>query len=212
MASDAKQFELGFGLEERDRAATKLGERRFAGLAVWQLIVGALVLLGVVWAMWTTREVLALRQHKVVSVRLSALVNRFALAESRSGDDQDKVVARTHAFMSALDQALNARSKAGEVVLVGEAVVSSSSDDITAAVAADVARQVPMPAELPLPPRAAVAPVPTTPPIASVATLPGAPGAGGSNLATGAGFGPAPAGGQVGGADLSGEGAVNEQQ
>ena len=108
--------------------------------------------------MWTTREVMQLRAHKVVSVRLGELVNQFALAEARSGDDPDKVTARTRAFMEALDKTLKARSADGAVVLVGEAVVSSSGDDITAAVAADVAKLVPMPMAQAMPARLPVAP------------------------------------------------------
>lgn len=130
----------------------------FGGFSLAQIVIGALVLLALVWAMWTTREVLALRKHTVVSVRLGELVNQFALAEARSGDDPDKVTARTRAFMAALDRALKQRSANGAVVLVGEAVVSSSSEDITRAVAAEVAGSVPMPVAQALPPRIPVAP------------------------------------------------------
>jgi hypothetical protein len=152
--------------------------RSFAGYSIGQIVVGGLVLLGLMWAMWTTREVLALRQHKIVSVRLGELVNRFALLEARSGDDSERVVARTRGFMVALDKALKDRSTAGEVVLVGEAVVSSSTEDITAAVAADVAKVVPMPVALALPPRTAVAPVVSAPVTAS----PGFGGIGGTGV------------------------------
>jgi hypothetical protein len=158
MATDAAQFDLGLdppAIHEEPEAA---GRSTFAGLTVVQILVGALLLLTAIWAMWTTREVLALRQHKVVSVRLGELVNQFALAEARSGDEPDKVTVRTRAFMMALDHALKERSAAGAVVLVGEAVVSSSSEDITASIAADVASHVPMPVAQALPPRLPVAP------------------------------------------------------
>ena len=81
------------------------------------------------------------------------LRNQFALAEARSGDEPDKVTARTRAFMEALDKALKARSADGAVVLVGEAIVASSGEDITAAVAADVAKLVPMPIAQAMPAR-----------------------------------------------------------
>ena len=162
MAADAAQLDLGV-----DHASTMVkpsGSRpkTFAGLTLTQILIGGVLLLTVIWAMWTTREVLALRQHKVVSVRLGELVNQFALAEARSGDDPDKVTARTRAFMMALDHALKQRSAAGAVVLVGEAVVSSSTEDITASIGADVAKRVPMPVAQALPPRLPVAPTPSS--------------------------------------------------
>lgn len=162
MATDAAQLDLVL-----DRANPPMNEsdprpKTFAGLTLAQILIGGVLLLAVIWAMWTTREVLALRQHKVVSVRLGELVNQFALAEARSGDDPDKVTTRTRAFMVALDRALKQRSAAGAVVLVGEAVVSSSSEDITASIAAEVARHVPMPVAQALPPRLPVAPTPSS--------------------------------------------------
>ena len=162
MATDAAQLDLGL---DHANTPVKLSDPRpksFAGLTLAQILIGGVLLLTVIWAMWTTREVLALRQHKVVSVRLGELVSQFALAEARSGDDPDKVTARTRAFMMALDHALKQRSSAGAVVLVGEAVVSSSSEDITAAIAAEVAKRVPMPVAQALPPRLPVAPTPSS--------------------------------------------------
>ena len=161
MVSDAAQLDLGLDRTETPGETNAPRPRTFAGLTVTQILIGGVLLLTAIWAMWTTREVLALRQHKVVSVRLGELVNQFALAEARSGDEPDKVTARTRAFMSVLDQALKQRSAAGAVVLVGEAVVSSSSEDITASIAADVAKHVPMPVAQALPPRSPVAPTPS---------------------------------------------------
>ena len=161
MATDTVQLDL-----DLDRASAPVKDsaprpKTFAGLTLAQILIGGVLLLTVIWAMWTTREVLALRQNKVVSVRLGELVNQFALAEARSGDDPDKVKTRTRAFMVALDRSLKQRSAAGAVVLVGEAVVSSSSEDITASIAADVSRHVPMPVAQALPPRLPVVPTPS---------------------------------------------------
>lgn len=132
----------------------------FAGLTWSQLVFGAIAVFAAIWAMWMTREMLVVRAHKVVSVRLATLVNDFAMTEARSGDPEDKAAARTKAFMAALDASLKKRSDAGAVVLVGEAVISSSVEDITAAVAADVRAAVPMPIALVMPPS-----VPTQGPI-----------------------------------------------
>ena len=164
MATDASQFsfdeQMGFAPDSAAEPPARAAKpaRGFAGLSAAQLIAGALLLFAAIWAMWTTREVMQLRAHKVVSVRLGELVNQFALAEARSGDDPDKVTARTRAFMEALDKTLKAHAAGGAVVLVGEAVVSSSGDDITAAVAADVAKLVPMPMAQAMPARLPVAP------------------------------------------------------
>lgn len=160
MATDALQLPLETSDPEQSAPIEIKRTRSFGDLSPLQMLVGLLFLIASIWAMWATREVLQLRSHKVVSVRLGELVNQFALAEARSGDDPDKVTARTRAFMEALDKALKARSADGAVVLVGEAIVSSSGEDITAAVAADVAKLVPMPvaqampARLPVPPQA----------------------------------------------------------
>lgn len=153
MATDASQLSFDAMTQAQSGPVQIKRARTFAGLTPPQMIVGLLVLVASIWAMWTTREVMQLRAHKVVSVRLGELVNQFALAEARSGDDPDKVTARTRGFMEALDKALKARSADGAVVLVGEAIVASSGEDITAAVAADVAKLVPMPIAQAMPAR-----------------------------------------------------------
>lgn len=158
MATDASHLSFDAMPPAQTRPAQIKRTRTFAGLTPPQMLIGLLVLAASIWAMWTTREVMHLRAHKVVSVRLGELVNQFALAEARSGDDPDKVTARTRAFMGALDKALKARSADGAVVLVGEAIVASSGEDITAAVAADVAKLVPMPVAQAMPARLPVAP------------------------------------------------------
>lgn len=159
MASDAGQLSFDPSIVPAPAPMTEKRVRGFAGLSTGQIGAGLLLFGAVIWGMWATRELVELRSHKVVSVKLGELVNQFALAEARSGDDPDKVTARTRAFMQALDMALKARSQDGQIVLVGEAVVASPGEDITEAVAADVLRQVPMPVAQALPPRQPVAPV-----------------------------------------------------
>ena len=158
MATDTAQLAFDVGLPALPSRAEAKPPKVFAGLTRSQILVGALLLMASIWAMWTTREVLHLRDHKVVSVRLGEIVNQFAIAEARSGDDPDKVTARTRAFMAALDKALKARAVDGTVVLVGEAIVASSGEDITAAVAADVTKLVPLPVAQAMPPRLPVGP------------------------------------------------------
>ena len=158
MATSADQLAFDMGLPASPPITEAKPPKFFAGLTHGQILTGVLLLFAAIWAMWTTREVLQLRAHKVVSVRLSEIVNQFAIAEARSGDDPDKVTARTRAFMAALDKALKARAVDGTVVLVGEAIVASSGEDITAAVAADVTSLVPLPVAQAMPPRLPVGP------------------------------------------------------
>ena len=158
-ATDTRQLSFDDQLRNARHRDVAKQPTVFAGLSVIQIAGRLLILAGLIWGMWATRELVSLRQHKVVSVRLGELVNQFALAEARSGDEPDKVTARTRAFMAALDHALKARAQNGQVVLVGEAVVASSGEDITAAVASAVAREVSMPVAQALPPRQPVAPV-----------------------------------------------------
>jgi hypothetical protein len=196
VATDAAPSELTPMARGHEPGQAATPAKGFAGLSRGQILVGLLLLSALIWAMWTTRELLHLRQHKVVSVRLGELVNQFALAEARSGDDPDKVTARTRAYMAALDSTLKERSEGGAVVLVGEAIVSSSGEDITAAVAADVAKLVPMPVAQALPPRMPVAPV--SGPTASPAGGVGQAFLGATGLATSSGAGPTSIGGEQG--------------
>jgi hypothetical protein len=219
MATDASQFDSDTATAARAPESELKPGKGFAGLSRGQILVGVLLLFASIWAMWTTRELLRLREHKVVSVRLGELVNQFALAEARSGDDPDKVTARTRAYMQALDSALKERSQDGAVVLVGEAIVSSSDEDITAAVAADIAKLVPMPVAQALPPRMPVAPTsgPTASPggvgqalLGAMGSSPAAGAAPTSGIEQGAGYGPSPY--QQGAPDPSGsQGGGNAQ-
>lgn len=132
--------------------------RRFAGFTLNQLGAGVLIVVAIVWAMWATRQLLAVpAREKIVTVRLSGLVTDFVSAAARSGEPEAQLAQRTQAYMVELQKALNARSDAGEIVLVGEAVVSSSVEDITPAIAAEVAKVVPFP--VPAPASNATAPI-----------------------------------------------------
>lgn len=125
----------------------KPAARGFAGFTLPQLFLGVLLIAFALWAMWATRELQALHaaRNKIVTVRLSSLVSDFVGAAARSGEPEDMLAKRTRAYMGELQKALKARSDAGDIVLVGEAVVSSSVEDITPQVAAQVAKVVPLP-------------------------------------------------------------------
>jgi hypothetical protein len=155
----------------------------FAGYTAAQLLIGAALVLALVWAMWVTKVVTAEKPQHIVKADLSRIVGEYVQAQARSATPPDQVQAQMRAFMASLDTELQRRGAAGQVVLVGEAVLSKSVPDITA----DVARAVyasgvkaPMPAtpaqmgsmmqgQVPVAP--AIAPVET----AQVAPVPAAP-------------------------------------
>lgn len=120
----------------------------FAGFTRWQILAGLLLLATFVWAMWVTRQVSA-RQDHIVSVRLSDLVGEYVEAQRYSASPPERVKAEMQAFMASLDKELARRSAGGDVVLVGEAVLSKNVDDITDTVKKAVyASGVPVPKRL----------------------------------------------------------------
>lgn len=143
--------------------------RRFAGFTLGQLVAGILIVAALVWAMWATKQLLAAPdRQKIVTVRLSGLISDYVGAAARSGEPEQMLAKRTQAYMAELQKALKARSDAGEIVLVGEAVVSSSVEDITPSVAAEVAKVVPFPVARPIDPAAPSMQVPMAIPGAAV--------------------------------------------
>lgn len=132
----------GLGLSpDRDpspvRAPARATKRRavFAGYTMPQLVVGAAVLLALVWAMWISKAVMAEKPQHIVKADLSRIVGEYVQAQARSATPPEQVQAQMRTFMAALDTELQRRGAAGQVVLVGEAVLSKSVPDITADVA-----------------------------------------------------------------------------
>ncbi len=110
----------------------------FAGYTASQLLIGAALILGLVWAMWVTKLVTTEKPQHIVKADLSRIVGEYVQAQARSATPPDQVQAQMRTFMALLDTELQRRDAAGQVVLVGEAVLSKSVPDITA----DVARAV----------------------------------------------------------------------
>lgn len=125
---------------------------KFAGFTYAQLLVGAVCLAAVIWAMWASARIFALEERRVVSVRLASIVNDFVAAEARSGTPPEELETQTREFMTALDTVLKKRADAGQVVLVGEAVIASSVPDVTNDVVSDLSRLVKMPVAVSMPP------------------------------------------------------------
>jgi hypothetical protein len=121
----------------------------FAGYTAAQLLIGAALVLALVWAMWVTKVVTAEKPQHIVKADLSRIVGEYVQAQARSATPPDQVQAQMRAFMASLDTELQRRGAAGQVVLVGEAVLSKSVPDITADVAKAVYAsgvKAPMPA------------------------------------------------------------------
>jgi hypothetical protein len=119
-------------------AATARRKTVFAGYTASQLLIGAALVLGLVWAMWVTTLVTTEKPQHIVKADLSRIVGEYVQAQARSATPPDQVQAQMRTFMASLDTELQRRGAAGQVVLVGEAVLSKSVPDITA----DVARAV----------------------------------------------------------------------
>ncbi|WP_031439156.1 TrbI F-type domain-containing protein [Sphingomonas sp. FUKUSWIS1] len=121
----------------------------FAGYTAGQLLIGAALVLALVWAMWVTKVVAAEKPQHIVKADLSRIVGEYVQAQARSATPPDQVQAQMRTFMASLDTELQRRGAAGQVVLVGEAVLSKSVPDITADVAKAVYAsgvKAPMPA------------------------------------------------------------------
>lgn len=110
------------------RAARRIG---FGGFTRQQMVLGLIALALAIWGMWVTRALTAPKQDHIVSARLSALVGDYVEAQRYSGSPPDRVQAEMRAFMASLDKELQRRSAEGQVVLVGEAVLTKNVPDIT---------------------------------------------------------------------------------
>lgn len=142
----------------------------FAGYSWPQLVTGAALLGVAVWGAWATREIMGLRERKIVAVSLAAMANDFVMAEARSGNSLEQTSADTQHYLGVLQTVLQERAARGETILVGEAVVSASAPDITPEVREAVGKRI---LANPAPRLSAAAP----------AIPPGAPSAGASPAA-----------------------------
>lgn len=120
----------------------------FAGFCARQILLGGLALAALVWGMWVTRAVLSPKQDHIVSARLSSIVGEYVQAQTRSASPPGQVEAEMRTFLASLDKALQRRGAGGQVVLVGEAVLTKNVPDITDSLKAAVyASGVPHPGQ-----------------------------------------------------------------
>ena len=114
--------------------------RTFAGVSYPVLALLVVMLALLIWAGWTTRELLALKRHRIVSVSLSTLISDFVIAESRSGGSAEQTSARTKFYIAATQSAMKQLSADGTTILVSEAVMSNSVPDYTPVIKAAVVK------------------------------------------------------------------------
>ncbi len=115
-----------------------LQDRSFAGLPLPTVVLGVLVLLLALLSAWQTREILALRSHKTVSVSLATLVRDFIGAEAHNGGAPETSAMRTKLYLAATQASIRELTEQGNTVLVSEAVAGNSVPDVTPAVKADI--------------------------------------------------------------------------
>lgn len=111
--------------------ARRVKRATFAGFTRTQILGGLLVLGALVWGMWVTKTLVAPKQDRIVSARLSSIVGEYVQAQARSASPPAQVEAEMRKFMASLDHELERRSSGGQIVLVGEAVLTKNVPDIT---------------------------------------------------------------------------------
>jgi hypothetical protein len=103
----------------------------FAGYTAAQLLLGLVILALAIWAIWVTRTLMMPREQHIVRADLSRIVGEYVTAQSRTLTPPERVQTEMKQFMSSLDAELGRRGAKGQVVLVGEAVLSKGVPDIT---------------------------------------------------------------------------------
>ncbi len=127
----ADQPELDLPPPAATPVVARRAHRGFAGFSRAQLLLGLALILALVWSMWVTKALIAPREEHIVKASLSNIVGEYVSAQARSASPPAQVEAEMRAFMSSLDHELQRRSASGQVVLVGEAVLTKNVPDIT---------------------------------------------------------------------------------
>ncbi|RVT39604.1 type-F conjugative transfer system protein TrbI [Sphingobium algorifonticola] len=128
----AEQPELDFPAPPASPPAPARTRRTFfAGFSRMQILGGLILLVAIVWGMWVTKLLVTPKQDHIVSARLSSIVGEYVQAQARSTSPPAQVEAEMRTFMASLDKELQRRSASGQIVLVGEAVLTKNVPDIT---------------------------------------------------------------------------------
>lgn len=116
--------------------------RSFGGFALHRIALTAGMAALALWNVWTTQQLLALKERRIVSVSLQALVSDFVAVEARNGGASDATTARTKAYLAAVERAIKDMARDGTTVIVSEAVVGNSVPDVTPALKARLDRML----------------------------------------------------------------------
>ena len=106
-------------------------KRGFGGFTRAQLVLGAALVVALIWSMWVTKALVAPREEHIVKASLSSIVGEYVTAQARAASPPAQVEAEMRTFMSSLKHEIQQRSAKGQVVLVGEAVLTENVPDIT---------------------------------------------------------------------------------
>lgn len=129
--ADQPQLDLPAPAAPARPTAVAPARRGFAGFTRAQLGLSVIVIAALLWSMWVTKTLLAPRDEHIVKARLAAIVGDYVAAQARSAAPPAQVEAEMRAFMASLDRELQRRGSRGQVVLVGEAVLTRNVPDIT---------------------------------------------------------------------------------
>ncbi|MBJ7499649.1 MAG: TrbI F-type domain-containing protein [Sphingopyxis sp.] len=105
---------------------------RVAGLSLGQIAAAVLAIAALVWAIWVTHAIVEpAKRQDIVAVRLSAIVGEYVQAQARSASPPARVEAEMQRFMATLEERVQERGAKGQIVLVGEAVLTRNVPDVT---------------------------------------------------------------------------------
>jgi hypothetical protein len=108
-------------------------------------LVAALVAAGPVGRLGDQERAGRTRPPPSRKVQLSGIVGEYVQAQARSATPPEQVTAETRAFMGEVQRNLEARGAAGQIVLVGEAVLPAMSPTSPPSVRKEVYTKVKMP-------------------------------------------------------------------
>lgn len=153
MSQDSQLYEEGDGMPDRLAPAVQdtrraglvstsrpAGHSRWRGVGVGQVMAAVCLAAGLVWGAWATRAILDLRRGPapIVKVRLQGLIQDYVRAEARSATPPDRIGPDTSRYMELLDAAIARHARAGQLVLVSEAVAGGEVEDITSEIKREV--------------------------------------------------------------------------
>jgi hypothetical protein len=111
--SDQPQLDLQAPPTAPKAAAPARSGRGFGGFTRAQLVMGAILIVALIWAMWVTKALVEPREEHIVKASLSNIVGEYVSAQARSASPPGQVEAEMRAFMSSLDHELQRRGAGG---------------------------------------------------------------------------------------------------